>query len=84
MYGRFNRFFRPVVLNCHQHSYGFQNLMSSWGWGNKISELQQVRDFSIFGSKSSHVYGRNFGNHTRTFFWGWESNFLIFWGLGGA
>ena len=25
--------------NCHQHSYGFQNLMSSWGWGNIIFEI---------------------------------------------
>ena len=41
--------------NCHQHSYGFQNLMSSWGWGSKFSILKQVGDFSIFGSKSSHV-----------------------------
>ena len=22
-----------VVKNCHQHSYGFENLMSSWGVG---------------------------------------------------
>ena len=38
--------------NCHQHSYGFQNLMSSWGSGSKFSNLQQVGDFSILGSKS--------------------------------
>ena len=25
--------------NCHQHSYGFQNLMSSWGWGNTIFKI---------------------------------------------
>ena len=25
--------------NCHQHSYGFQNLMSSWGWGNTNLEI---------------------------------------------
>ena len=25
--------------NCHQHSYGFQNLMSSWGLGNIIFEI---------------------------------------------
>ena len=36
----------------------------------------------IFGSKSSHVYRRNFENQTRTFFLGWESKFLIFWGWG--
>ena len=39
--------------NCHQHSYGFQNLMSSWGWGSKFSNLQQVGDFSFFELKSS-------------------------------
>ena len=26
--------------------------MSSWGWGSTFSNLQQVGDFSIFGSKS--------------------------------
>ena len=31
--------------------------MSSWGWGSKFSNLQAVSDFSIFGSKSSHVQG---------------------------
>ena len=40
-----------VIKNCHQHSYEFQNLMWSWGWGNKISKLDLVREFSIFGSK---------------------------------
>ena len=24
---------------CHQHSYGFQYLMSSWGWKNTILEI---------------------------------------------
>ena len=38
--------------NCHQHSYGFQNLMSSWGSGSKISKLHQVGDFSLFLSKN--------------------------------
>ena len=70
-----------VIKSCHQHSYGYQNV--KWGVGNKISKLQQVRDFSIFGSKSSHVYRRNFENQIRTFFLGWESKFLIFWGMGG-
>ena len=41
-----------VIKNCHQNSYGFQNLMSSWGWGSKFSNLPQVGDFSFFGSKS--------------------------------
>ena len=33
--------FRTCIRNknCHQHSYGFQNLMSSWGWGNIIFEI---------------------------------------------
>ena len=39
--------------NCHQHSYGFKNLMSSWGSWSKISKLQQVGDVSFFRSKSS-------------------------------
>ena len=39
--------------NCHQHSYGFENFMSSWGSRSKISKLQQVGDFSFFGYKSS-------------------------------
>ena len=39
--------------NCHQHSYGFQNFMSSWGSWSKISKLQQVGDVSFFRSKSS-------------------------------
>ena len=39
--------------NCHQHSYGFENFMSSWGSRSKISKLQQVGDVSFFRSKSS-------------------------------
>merc|ERR1711973_1015838 len=38
--------------NCHQQCYGFQNLMSNWGWGSKISDLQQVGDYFFLGSKS--------------------------------
>ena len=45
-----------MIKNCRQHSYGFQNLMSSWGVGVRFSKLQQVRDFSIFGSKSVTFY----------------------------
>ena len=43
------------------------NLMSSWGSWSKISKLQQVRDFSFCGSKSSllkHTYQVSF----------WKSN----------
>ena len=36
------------MKNCHKHSYGFQNLMWSWGSWSKISKLQQVGDFSFF------------------------------------
>ena len=25
-----------VIKNCDLHCYGFQNLISSWGWGNTI------------------------------------------------
>ena len=42
--------------NSHQHCYGFQNLMSSWGSGSKFSNLQQVGDFSILDSKSVIFY----------------------------
>ena len=28
-----------VIKNCHQDSYRFQNLMSSWGWGKTIFEI---------------------------------------------
>ena len=28
-----------ILKNCHQHSYGFQNLMSGWGWGIIIFEI---------------------------------------------
>ena len=28
-----------MLKNCHQHFYVFQNLMSSWGWGNTIFEI---------------------------------------------
>ena len=41
-----------ILKNCHHDSYGFQNLMSSWGSSTKISKLQQVGEFSFFGSKS--------------------------------
>ena len=29
-----------VIKHCHQHSYGFQNLMSSWGVGIFFSKSQ--------------------------------------------
>ena len=48
-----------MIKKCHQHSYVFQNFMSSWGRGSNFSNLQQVGDFSTFGSKSSHVQGVN-------------------------
>ena len=28
-----------IFKNCRQHSFGFQNLMSNWGWSNTIFEL---------------------------------------------
>ena len=42
--------------SCRQQSYGFQNLMQSWGSGSNFSNLQQVGDFSILGSKSVTFY----------------------------
>ena len=53
---------------CHQHSYEFQNLMSSWGLGSTFSNLQQVVDFSIIGTKSSHVQFVIFENWVFFFF----------------
>ena len=44
-----------IQKKCYQHSYEFLNLMSSWRWGSKYSKSQWVGDFSIFGSKSSHI-----------------------------
>ena len=46
-----------VLKSCHQDSYGFQILMSSWGCGSKFLKSPKVGDFSIFGSKSSHEHG---------------------------
>ena len=40
-----------IVKNCFQHSYGFQNFMSSWGSWSKNSKLQLVGDFSFFTLK---------------------------------
>ena len=48
--------FLGLKVSFFTHDYNKNlNLMSSWGWGTKFSNLQQVGDFSIFGSKSSHV-----------------------------
>ena len=47
--------------NIHQHSYGFQNFMSSWGSWSKISKLQQVGDVSLFRSKSSLFFSPPLG-----------------------
>ena len=46
-----------ILKNCHHHSYGFQNLMSSWGWGTQFSKLQYVREFwNIRFQKSSFFF----------------------------
>ena len=34
-----------IVKSCHQHSYGFQNSMSSWGVGVRFSNLPFSHDF---------------------------------------
>ena len=34
-----------IVKSCHQHSYGFQNSMSSWGVGVRFSKLPYSHDF---------------------------------------
>ena len=38
--------------SCHRHSYGFQNLMSSWGVGILFSKLPYVRVFLKNHAKS--------------------------------
>ena len=53
--------------SCSQYSYGFQNLMSSWGSCSKISKLQHVGDFSCFGSKSSLLVSKIFFNYVYNF-----------------
>ena len=47
-----------ILKNCHQHSYGFQNFMRSWGSWWKKSKLQKVTDVSFFRSKSSLFFHR--------------------------
>ena len=39
------RILRYIVKSCHQHSYGFQNLMSSWGVGVRFSKLPLSHGF---------------------------------------
>ena len=51
--------FSPIFLWISKFDVKFQNLMSSWGSWSKISKLEQVRDFSFCGCKSSflkHTY----------------------------
>ena len=42
-----------VLKSCYQDSYGFQNLMSSWGSSTKISKSQHVGEFYFFEPKCS-------------------------------
>ena len=42
-----------ILKNCHQHSYGFKNLMSSWGVVILFSKLPYVRDFLKNHTKSN-------------------------------
>ena len=56
-----------IIENCHQHSYRFQNFMSSWGSWSKISKSKQVGDFSFFGSKSSLLVSKVSFNYVYTF-----------------
>ena len=43
----------PIFLWVSKFDVKFQNLMSSCGSWSKISKLEQIRDFSSGGSKSS-------------------------------
>ena len=47
--------FSPIFFWVSKFDVKFQNLMSSWGSWSKISKLEQVRDFSFGGCKSSRV-----------------------------
>ena len=47
---------RPKAGRARSASLMGLNLMSSWGSGSKISKLEQVGDFFIFGCKSSPFY----------------------------
>ena len=51
---------------CHQLCYGFESFMSSWGSGSKISNLQQVGDFSFFEPKSSLLVLKGSFNYVYT------------------
>ena len=46
-----------TLKNCHEHSYGFQNLMSSWGWGNTIFEITLRSGFSNIWFQTCHFFG---------------------------
>ena len=67
-----------VKKNCHQHSYGFQNLMSSWLVGMLFSKLTYVRVFL-----KNHAKSKVFQNTPSTMpflniFFQFEQNFDIF------
>ena len=51
--------------NCHRHSYGFQNLMSSWGVGILFSKLPFLRVFLINHVKSIGFKMVILGQHFR-------------------
>ena len=61
--------------NCRQHSYGFKNLMSSWGLGTQFSKSPLVGEFSIFGSKSKvfqkHMRSQAFFSKIWCYLMGW-------------
>ena len=85
--------------NCRQHSYGFKNLMSSWGLGTQFSKSPLVGEFSIFGSKSKvfqkHMRSQAFFSKIWCYLRGWGRvgtqhgltcfwvQKFIFWGSGG-
>ena len=41
-----------IFKNCRQHSNGFQNFMSSWGWVAPFSKLPYLSEFSNMRFKS--------------------------------
>ena len=67
-----------ILKNCHQHSLGFQNLMSSWGVWILILKLLCVNVFL-----KNHAKSKVFQKHERqqaflNFFFQFEQTFNIF------
>ena len=56
-----------ILKNCHQHSYGFESLMSSWGVRIWISKSQFVGVFSFFRFTSIILHRENKNSFSNVF-----------------